>query len=94
MIDIFDRIRPDYCPICNEDRVVELYDIFGNALNISYLFDNNRLYKLDNKYIYDMQCTKCKTSFVPIWNTNDYPVAMKKSDEVTLQQFLTDFKNG
>ncbi len=89
---IVNLIRPDYCPICKKDYCLEAYDIFENSLNISYLYDNNKLDRLGSKSIFFMKCKKCNHKFIPNWCNKEYPIALNSNRELNI--FINNFKKG
>lgn len=92
MREMVKRIRPDYCPICKKDYYLEVYDIFENNLNISYLYDNNKLDRLGGKSIFFMKCKYCHTKFIPNWCNRDFPIALNENKD--LNNFINNFKKG
>lgn len=92
MINMVIPIRPDYCPICDKNRVVELYDLFGNPLKITQLYDNDMLDILDRKDVSEMRCKSCNHSFKMLWVHKEYPIALEDNKDIL--KFLGKYIKG
>lgn len=59
---MFDLVRPDYCPYCDTERSVELYDRYDNPLRYTIFLDrfyNGKEKELIKDYVY-IRCRKCR----------------------------------
>ena len=55
MIEVISFERPDYCPYCDTQRVVELYDKWDKPLRYTLFLDmfyNGKKEELDKDYFY------------------------------------------
>ena len=62
-INIIRRID-DYCPICNKNYALELYDRYGNKLNYYKLLNQNNLNKLNSLSNTIMKCRYCNNEIM------------------------------
>lgn len=61
-ISIIQRID-DYCPICNRNYALELYDRYGNKMNYYKLLNQDNLGKLNSLSNMIMKCRYCNNEF-------------------------------
>lgn len=71
MNKVFDRISNSYCPICNQDYLIELYETNDRPIGYRAICRYNKLDEL-NKILNRVElsyckCIRCKTKFIIDW---------------------------
>ena len=81
----FKRHRPDYCPICNQDRALELFDMGNHPVRLTAMIDMKRLDNLTNRKLKNFRCRLCKKEFEIDWMVDyniPYPLDEKIKQEI------------
>lgn len=83
--------RPDKCPICKKDRVIDIYSgKYENPINYSIMIDRNSINRdrlFDIRY---MKCKYCGKKFLPTW-IGDKLYPMEDSD---MENFMKLYKSN
>ena len=84
--------REDYCPNCNSQKALMLFDKYNSITNYPMLLDQNRtdifnVNEYSKQYNY-LQCNRCGTKFFIDWSTG-LPRAMHPRHFKT---FMNNFK--
>ena len=73
----FEIKRPDYCPYCDSDRSIELYNRYNKALRYTVFLDmmsSGKISELSKDYEY-LKCKKCGIETdTPDMNNDSLPV--------------------
>ena len=88
----FTLYRPDHCPICNNDRVLELYDWYNHPVRFTTMVDMNDYSKLHEKRLHHLRCKICKTEFELDWMIDKdipYPLNNDYKKEIINNKLLS-----
>lgn len=93
----FIKYRPDYCVLCDSQRSIECYDIYGKPINYVILVDKynrNKELALDilhNKNLSCMKCKRCHNEFRIDWSSPDRFPKPLYSDKFKLNLFINRY---
>lgn len=78
MQDAFERLSAAYCPNCQEDGLIEMYNVYNKPIGyrsmVKYLSKEETLDRIDHTELSYAKCIKCKKEFRIDW-TLDLPRA-------------------
>lgn len=85
--------REDYCPHCNQEKSLLLYDYYGNMFNYPNILDNKNysIFEVskNSKTFHYMKCKNCGKEFFIDWSQGKLPRPMFSS---FYRSFMRNFK--
>lgn len=86
--------REDHCPLCGNDRSIEVFTITNRPMYFSLILDRYEkdksvINRLDTVMLSYMECLRCKEKFKIQWTPNGVPKPL--AHNLSLKIFMDNF---